>query len=212
LLSKRIVHLNQRFTVIWAKERHEKLIEDINFRRLFLYIQELMSRDVYADVGEPDWTRVSQTYLKGVARSKANYLWNFLKYKKLVTIERGDLTKLLSSFKERDPGLDKDRLLRFLILKDEDSLACNIPVWSEYRRMVGHIELLRAKGFVEVVKFIKKGGPLNHLPILINYSKLLSERTKIPLGSINCRMVFQNFEVFFRPSNTHEVLTKFLSK
>ncbi|MHA1597025.1 MAG: hypothetical protein ACTSWV_05345 [Candidatus Asgardarchaeia archaeon] len=212
MLSKRVLHLNQKFTVIWAKERHERLIGDLNFRRLFLYIQELMSEDIYADVGRLDWIRVSQTYLRGISRSKVNYLWSLLKGRKHVTIERGDLTKLFSSLRERDPKLKKDKLLRFMILKDERSLACNVLVWSEKSKMIGHIELLRAKKFVEVVKFIKRGEPITNIPILINYSRLLSERTEIPLDFISCRMVFQNFEVSFHPSKTYEVLTEFLSR
>lgn len=81
---------------------------------------------------------------------------------------------------DRKPG--HDVILKNILIKDEKSIATEVPVWYEKpEKITGHIDLVRINGdYVEVCDYKPEGNFMRSIPQVAYYGLVLKRQLQLP--------------------------------
>ncbi|MBD3193794.1 MAG: hypothetical protein GF317_01975 [Candidatus Lokiarchaeota archaeon] len=175
---------------------HEKRIEAINRNRQSYKILESYFKKVSKGnipnyiFNTKDFPRISRFKLKGIKRSYLNsYSKKFIRSGKINEFKKDHK---LSSYAQdvfdsyRRNNINKkpghDPILKNILIKDEDSIAIEIPIWKKVENIyiTGHIDLLQFKnGLFKIIDYKPEGNFLYSLPQVASYGLIFKSLFQI---------------------------------
>ncbi|MGQ4833396.1 MAG: hypothetical protein ACP6IS_05860 [Candidatus Asgardarchaeia archaeon] len=190
--ERRFVHYNHVFVFRWNSKRHESFIDFREARALYSFFNEIYLGHIPNNLfNSKDVDKVSQYVLKARSIEDLSLLEKRLLAQGIINIVRGH--RLLLEVKEalnRFSRASKETILNYLLIKDPEALAMQVPVWSENKKLVGHIDLVlfdKENNVTIVTEYSKTEKPVKHLVPVIKYMDLLVEQVPAinnPLGII----------------------------
>ena len=179
--ERRFVHYNHVFIFKWDSKKHESYIDFKEARALYSFFNEIYLGHIPNTLfNSVTVSKVSQYILKSRSTMELSLLEKKLLAQGLIDVIRGH--RILLEVKEainRLKRVTKDTLLNYLLVKDPEVLAIQIPVWSESKRLVGHIDLIlfdKNAGSVIVAEYAKSEKNIKHILAIIKYMDLLQEQ------------------------------------
>jgi len=197
---RRFIHYKHPFDFKWNVSHNEQLLDFSEGRALYSFLNEIYLGHV------PDYKfnsdnvkKASQFVLKNIRKEEIQILAKKLEIKGLIKSKRNELlSKLTQDVFKRFEKPSKDIILRYLLVKNENALAIQIPVWSDKEPVVGHIDLLlfNTDNKQTIIAELVKGDLLiKYLPVLIKYMELLIER--IPTIKNLSGVLFNRYTAIF---------------
>jgi hypothetical protein len=159
------------------------------FKKLRTHFEAVLNGKVPNDYfNSKDLPRISQFKIKGVKRS-------YLKIFSKKLIRRGIIetydnnSKLLTFTKNVFDNFEENRdtkpkkpghnpILKNILIKDEDSLAIEIPIWKKFKDtcLTGHIDLIQLKNnTLKVIDYKPEGNFIISLPQVAMYGLLIKK-------------------------------------
>lgn len=149
-----------------------------------------------------------------LTRKTAKIYLKSLRARKLFTISRESFYyKLFLDLSSRIKSPKHKVLLHYLLIKHPSVLAVNIPIWSEKRKLVGHIDLLAVEDSrVLVFKYLKRQTFVQKIPNLLIYCDLLLENIPALKNRVQCGILNEHGFYSFIPNKEFlDVLNKYLT-
>lgn len=203
MLKKKVfIHQNISYAFNWNISNHKAKISQLDVNREKIIKLGTFLKRIYKGTfpnnvfNSQDFPRVSQFKIKGL---KSAFISSFSKR----LIREGTITlqnsqsklprftqEVYESFKEnkinRDPG--HEPVLKNILIKDEDSIAIEIPIWKRYNEhkfITGHIDLIQIeKNTIKVIDYKPEGKFLLSIPQVATYGLLL--KSLFNLESLVC--------------------------
>jgi hypothetical protein len=202
VLKKKIfIHQNIPYAFNWNVNNHKAKLYQIDpkrqdFIKLGTYFKRVYQGDIPNNLfNTREYHRISQFKIKGI---KNSFLTSF--GKKLIRDEKIkylDSTSSLpryaqtvfQSFKNNEIGRipGHDPVLKYILIKDRNSLAIEIPIWKKFYTtyLTGHIDLIQIQdNMIKVIDYKPEGNFIFSLPQVATYGFLI--KTKFNLESIKC--------------------------
>jgi len=208
ILRKRITHKRITYLFQWNRTNHRLFVSDSaphDFARpLWDFLERVYRDDIPHDLfSRNDFGRASSMRLPSIPKSRETDLAYQLAKEGLVSLESSsELLKLVK--KVTRSSTSHGSVLSFLLNFDPNSIASEVPVYSEELKLTGHIDLLRLRsgGTVEVLDFkpgLRDVSLLLAVPQVAAYGVLLQRIIPSISGHIQCTLFNSQESVSFGP-------------
>lgn len=191
---KNFHHKNLVYSFNWNMENHKKLKHISNnpdIIKLWNFFERIGKGDIpnqlFNDYNLP---RISQFKLSGInPKLLGSFKTKLIRQGKIKRLdETSKYSKMVQSvfrnFKQN--GLKKkpnhEAVLKNILIKDEESLAIEIPVWKRGQNgsLTGHIDLIQAnENLIKVIDYKPEGRFLWSLPQVATYGNLIKNLLKV---------------------------------
>ncbi len=202
MLKKKIfIHQNIPYAFNWNISHHKAKLSQLSLRReqflkLGTYFKRIYQGQIPNNLfNTREYHRISQFKIKGM---KLSFLSSF--GKKLIREEKIiylDSTSALpryaqtvfQSFKNSEIGRlpGHDPILKYILIKDKNSLAIEIPIWKKFYNtyLTGHIDLIQIQdNIIKVIDYKPEGNFIYSLPQVATYGLLV--KSKFNLDEVKC--------------------------
>jgi hypothetical protein len=164
-----------------------------------------------------DLPRISQFKIKGVRNSylkvfskkliRSGIIEPYEKSSKLLKLTKN----VFDSFEKRNKKPGHNPILKNILIKDENSLAIEVPIWKEFQDtcLTGHIDLIQLENkTLKVIDYKPEGNFLTSLPQVAMYGLLIKKIFDI--NDLKC-VSFNKEEAWeYDPNILVEDITSFL--
>jgi hypothetical protein len=208
ILRKRIMHKRITYLFQWNRTNHRLFVSDPSLHDfaglLWDFLERVYRDDIPHDLfSRTDFGRASSMKLPNIPKSSETNLAYQLAKEGLVNLESSnELLKLVK--KVTRSSTSHGSVLSFLLNFDPNSIATEIPVYSEELRLTGHIDLLRLKSgaTVEVLDFkpgLRDASLLIAAPQVAAYAMLLGRLIPSMREHIECTLFNSQESISFSP-------------
>ncbi len=201
LKIKTFIHQNIPYSFNWNKEHHRNKYSQIISNRGELNRLKNHFKKVYEGqipntlFNSREFPRVSQFKIKGLKTAFIRSIGKSLI--RSGKIQSNDSKSKLSQYAQKVfdiyqennfgsiPG--HDPILKNILIKDKDSIAIEVPIWSKIDNKVitGHIDLIQIENdIVKVIDYKPEGNFLLSLPQVAMYGFLV--KSKLDIKKIKC--------------------------
>lgn len=182
-------HLGVRYLFQWNLQHHREF-EEPHSRDLWHALSEVARGRIPLNVFENEnYDRASK--LRAPSRSSDDWFVSDLVDRDL--LDTGASENSFSSICESIASMRKvrDRHLQvqeYLLMNDPGMVAMEVPVWSGFLRLTGHIDLVRInRGCIEVIDYKPEGRFLRSMPQVAVYTYLLDScYSSLKLEDMKC--------------------------
>ncbi len=196
MIKKRdFIHQNIKYSFNWNLKNHKEKLNQLNsnreeFKRLGTYLKKIYQGSIPNNIfNTKTITRVSQFKVRGL---KNGFLRSYSK--KLINegvIKKSEDSKLPKFAKnvyeifhinhiDRNPG--HDTILKNILIKDKDSIAIEVPIWSAHKNnhITGHIDLIQIEdNIIKIIDYKPEGNFLYSLPQVAAYGLLIKKLIQV---------------------------------
>lgn len=208
ILRKKITHRRITYLFQWNRTNHKLFVSDPSLHDFAGSLWDFLER-VYTDdiphhfFSRSDFGRASTMRLPNISKTDGANLAYRLAKEGLVNLESSsELLKLVR--KVTGSSTSHGSVLSFLLNFDPNSIASEIPVYSEELKLTGHIDLLRLRSdaTIQVLDFkpgLRDVSMLLAIPQVAAYGILLGRLIPSVREHIECSLFNTQESISFKP-------------
>jgi hypothetical protein len=208
ILRKKITHRRITYLFQWNRTNHRLFASDPSLHGFAGSLWDFLER-VYRDdiphqfFSRSDFGRASTMRLRSMAKNSETNLAYQLAKEGLINLESSSgLLKLVK--KVTRSSTSHGSVLSYLLNFDPNSVASEVPVYSEELKLTGHIDLLRLRpsSTVEVLDFkpgLRDASLLLAVPQVAAYGILLGRLIPSIRKNIECTLFNSQESISFNP-------------
>ncbi|MHA1732705.1 MAG: hypothetical protein ACTSU5_12240 [Promethearchaeota archaeon] len=218
LSKRRFVHSGITYDFFWARENHQRLVTTTSYPeiRVLWKFLERVSRGMIPNLfNDRHLPRISQFRVKGLRRGVAPRIARELirDGKILAQDKSGRIPRMVQEVFDnfKDAGISKKPghtpVLKNILIKDESSIAVEVPVWrGGSRPITGHIDLLQGhRKRLVVLDYKPEGNFIRSLPQICFYGLLLERVIRTRQIGVGCVSFNKDAAWFYYPEIVHDI-------